>query len=458
MSGDQPNLLFFLPDQHRFDWLGYNPDLPLRTPAIDRLAATGTRFDRAFCTSPLCAPSRASLASGRGYDRCGVQNNQHNYPLQQPTYYQALRDAGYRVAGVGKFDLHKDISDPASLDWHLDGSRLLTEWGFTEGVDNEGKLDGSNSYRASGGPRGPYLAFLRERGLEKTYVREHDESERHLSAYTTALPDDAYCDNWLSEKGLRFLQSFPEHRPWHLVVNFVGPHSPMDVTESIRKRWEHVDLPPPHHSTHPDREALLRARRYYAAMIENIDRQVGRFIYLVAARGELENTVIVYASDHGEMLGDHGRWGKTVWYHPSVGVPLIVAGTGVVRGQQSSALVSLHDLAATFEDYAGASPMPEMDARSIRPLLEGQITVHRTHVHSGLDHWRLVFDGTHKLVVLGNGAPLLFDLQSDPLERQSIAAIRPDIVERLQRVLREEKRDWRPLGGDHESPSAQPVG
>ncbi len=105
MAKQPPNILFFFPDQHRPDWLGGNPALPLRTPNIDELAAQGTRFSQAFCASPLCAPSRATVAAGKSYERCGVINNGQNYPLNQPTYYQALREAGYRVAGVGNLIL-----------------------------------------------------------------------------------------------------------------------------------------------------------------------------------------------------------------------------------------------------------------------------------------------------------------------------------------------------------------
>ena len=441
MNARQPNFLFFLPDQHRPDWLGVNPDLPLRTPNIDGMAETGVRFTRAFCTSPLCAPSRASLASGKSYDCCGVGNNNQDYPLEQPTYYQALRDAGYRVAGVGKFDLHKDTSDPANLDWHLDGSRLLTEWGFTEGIDNEGKFDGSTSYRINGGPRGPYLDFLQKRGLADIYVREHAEIKKNMGAYTTALPDDAYCDNWLAENGLKFLREFPADQPWHLVVNFTGPHNPMDVTQSMRQRWADVDFPPPHDNDHPDREGLLRNRQNYAAMIENIDRQVGRFVDLVQERGELDNTIIVYASDHGEMLGDHGRWGKSTWYTPSAGVPLIASGPGIQQGVEADALVSLHDLAATFVDYAQASFMPAMDAISLRPILKGESAAHRSHVVSGLDDWRMVFDGKYKLISQPDSFSILFDIEADPLEDCNIAEREAEVVERLQRLIDLERKD-----------------
>jgi arylsulfatase len=428
-----PNILFLLPDQHRPDWLGTNPDLPLRTPNIDGLAERGIRFTRTFCASPLCAPSRATLASGRNYDRCGVINNGQNYPLDQQTYYQALRDRGYRVGGVGKFDLHK-----ATLDWSLDGSRHLSEWGFTAGIDNEGKFDGSRSYLNNGRQaKGPYLAYLAKRGLADAYAAEHAPEVRQplMDAYTTCLDDDAYCDNWVAENGLDLLRSFPADQPWHLVVNFTGPHNPMDVTASMREGWSDVDFPPAHDNHEPDQAGILRNRQNYAAMIENIDTQVGRYIELVHERGELENTLIVYASDHGEMLGDHGRWGKSTWQTPAVGVPLIVAGPGVAQHVVSDALISLHDLAATFVDFADATPMPQMDERSLRPLLDGSTSTHRDHVVSGLDDWRLVYDGRYKLVVGWEESPMLFDTVEDPWEDKNIAADEPEVVARLAELL-----------------------
>ncbi len=403
-----------------------NPELPLRTPQLDALCASGTRFTRAYCPSPLCAPSRASLASGRAYGRCGVAGNGQDYPLGQPTYYQALRDAGYRVAGVGKFDLHK-----ASLDWNLDGSRLIREWGFTEGIDNEGKFDGSISFRRNGGkPMGPYLEMLARRGLAERYADEH--KREHLQAcgqaYVTCLPEDAYCDNWVAENGLAFLRDFPADRPWHLVVNFTGPHDPMDVTAAMRARWQDVAIPPPHSAPLSDDPNILAARQNYAAMIENIDRQVGRFLDAVRARGEADRTLIVYASDHGEMLGDHGRWGKSTWHEPSVGVPLIVSGPGVRQGVVSDALVSSHDLAATFLDCTGCAPLPGADARSLRPVLEGRVAMHRDFVTSGLHAWRMVRDGRYKLVTGASDGPLLFDLETDPHETCNLAERDPERV------------------------------
>ena len=425
-----PNILFFFPDQHRREWLEANPELPLRTPNLEALAARGTRFTRAYCNSPVCAPSRAALAAGKGYFRCGVINNQQDYPLDQPTYYQSLRQAGYRVAGVGKFDLHK-----LTLDWGRDGQRLIDEWGFTEGVDNEGKSDGSYSCRNLGGPRGPYLDYLAAHDLAETYLEEHAQRPANREAYTTALPDDAYCDNWLASRGLDILRQFPADQPWHLVVNFTGPHGPMDVTAGMRARWENAELPPPIDNTDNDPESVLRRRQNYAAMIENIDSLAGDFMALVRERGEADNTIVIYASDHGEMLGDHDSWGKCQWRQASSGIPMLMAGPGIERGRTSDALVSLHDLAATMIDYAGAEPVPEMDAISLRALLEGRSATHRDCIVAGLDGWSMAFDGRYKLVRQGGGEALLFDLESDPEETVDIAADCPAEAARLRRLL-----------------------
>lgn len=238
----------------------------------------------------------------------------------------------------------------------------------------------------------------------------------------TDLPDDAYCDNWVADNGMRCLKEFARDKPWHLVVNFVGPHGPFDVTADMRSRWKDVAIPPPVDNDDPDTGTILARRQNYAAMIENIDMQVGRMIERVKERGELDNTIIVYASDHGEMLGDHGRWGKSVWYTPSAGVPLIASGPGLQSGVCSDALVSLHDVAATFLEYAQADPLPDGDAVSLRHVLEGQDEKHRDYVTSGLDGWNMIFDGRYKCIMRETSDPVLFDIHEDPHELVNIAA------------------------------------
>ncbi len=448
----RPNILFLFPDQLRWDWIETNPGMPMRTPTIARLAQRGVLFERAWCASPLCAPSRACLAAGVEYERCRVPGNGADYPLDQPTFYHALESSGYHVAGCGKFDLHK-----ATADWGLDGKRMLTEWGFSDGIDNAGKYDAVRSGLIQ--PMDPYMAYLHETSLVEEHVKDFD-SRRGPNGYRntepTPLPEHAYCDNWIGENGINLLKSAPAEKPWFLQVNFAGPHNPLDVTKRMHPLYEAVDgFPPANRNTEYGADEHLLMRRNYSAMVENIDSWCGRLIDEVAARGELDNTLIVFSSDHGEMLGDHNRWGKLVPNEPSTGVPLIAAGPGVQQGVRTPAPASVMDIAATCLDVAGLPVPSEMDSRSLRPLLTGTSTSHREYLFSGLEPWRAVTDGQYKLIrgydpsieryypeasrpvyaETRDQPPLLFDLAEDPLENRNIADIAPDVLRRLDEAL-----------------------
>jgi arylsulfatase len=428
-----PNFLFFLPDQQRADWLGCAGTIPVRTPHIDRLADEGLRFTRAMTPSPVCSPARACLANGMDYDHCGVASIQENTPLTMPTYYQRLRESGYRVASVGKLDLHKP-----DMDWGIDGKNMMSEYGFTDGIDSEGKGDAIWAYRKGGFPRGPYLSYLKQRALLEQHLAMYPEgSEDLLFEAITSLPDNAYCDNWISNNGLEFLRSFEVDEPWHLVVNFAGPHDPYDVTESMRERWKSTSFNEPKYNDVDDPDTILVRQQNYAAMIENIDTQIGRYLELLKSRGELENTFVVYSSDHGEMLGDHNRWQKSTWHKASVDVPLIIRGPGVVQGE-SKALVSFHDIGATLLDLADANRIEGADAKSFRPVLEGTATRHREILKSGLNGWRLIYDGRFKLVK-DEEKTLLFDLQKDPDETNDLSKRFPCKVEKLSKHLELDK-------------------
>jgi arylsulfatase len=440
-SSRRPNILFIFPDQLRFDWTGANPEIGVRTPNLDLLAARGVRFTRAAVASPLCAPSRACLASGMEYERCGVPSNGTDFPLERQTYYRLLRDSGYHVTGCGKFDLAKKSNNQG-----VDGKLHLTDWGFTDGVNNAGKHD---AMKGAKNPSDPYMAFLQRRNLSQTHVDDFAKRKGYDATFPTALPDDAYCDNWLAQNGMDLIKASPKGKPWHLVVNFTGPHSPMDITASMEKLVRGRNFPQPNRNTEYDAATHVRIRQNYSAMVENVDRWLGLYIEMLKSRGELDNTLIVFSSDHGEMLGDHNMWGKIKPLQASVGVPLVVAGPGVAKGVASGALVSVMDLAATYLDYAGAARPKAMDSRSLRAVLEGKTKRHRDHLLSGLDPWRMVNDGRYKLVrgfsmesgrkgkaAAGGGeTELLFDMKNDPLENENLAKRMPAEVTRLAKVL-----------------------
>ena len=434
----RPNILFLFPDQWRFDWLQSTPGLEVRTPHIAALAARGTSFSKAIVPAPVCAPSRACLASGKEYSRCRVASNGVDYPLDQTTHYKLMRDAGYNVLACGKIDLHKKTKN-----WGLDGKRCLPEWGFSGGIDNAGKGDAVSSGAVT--PKDPYMAYLHKRELAAMHVADFRKRSQmgYAATFPTPLPGDAYCDNWVGRNGLELLSNAPKDRPWYLTVNFVGPHDPEDITAEMEPTVRGRRFPQPNGSTEFTPEIHVAIRQNYTAMVENIDRLIGRFIDEVKRRGELDNTVIVFASDHGEMLGDHDRWGKQLPWHPSVSVPLVIAGPGVRKNHRIDSPVTTLDLTATHLDYAGLAPAPDMDSKSLRPLLEGKTKHGREIVTSALYGWRMAWDGRYKLIhgfdptvkMKGEGKadatpsgtlePLLFDLMSDPQENQNIFAKAP---------------------------------
>jgi arylsulfatase len=200
-------------------------------------------------------------------------------------------------------------------------------------------------------------------------------------------------------------------------------------------------LPAPYGYQGPlDAANLARTRQNYSAMIENIDRWLGIYLDRLEERGELADTLVVYNSDHGEMLGDHNRWGKSVPHQASIGVPLLVAGRDVKAAREIAAPVATLDLAATFLDYAGTPAPTDLDSRSLRALLEGRERGGREVVLSGLrtreGDFRLAFDGRYKLVRgFGDETIRLYDLEADPREMTNLASRQPGKVRRLAEWL-----------------------
>ena len=448
-AAKRPNMLFLLSDQHRADWLGRNPEIPIPTPNIDRLAARGVDFTQAIVASPVCGPSRSCLASGMEYENCGVEVNRVPYPAEKTTCYKHLRESGYHTMACGKIDLHKGAAGRT-----LDGRKNMEEWGFSDMRITAGK--GGGYFGGAPGPKEPYYAYLAsldpplDRICAEDIARRAEPREENWWGMTEPCPldDERYLDNYTARSGLELLERTPEDTPWFLIVNFNGPHPPMDITERMERQYRGPDrviddFPQPHGYSGPfPAERHIRIRQNYSAMIENIDRWLGIYQDRLRSRGELDNTIVVYSSDHGEMLGDHNRWGKSVPHRASAGVPLVAAGPGVARGARSDALVSLMDLAATFLDCAGLAVPAEMESRSLRPLLEAGRGEHRDYARSALKtanartgRFRMAQDHRYKLVEGFFERTALFDREADPLETENIADSKPGEVARLEKLF-----------------------
>lgn len=437
MDERRPNILFLFPDQHRPDWLGCLGEVPVRTPTLDALAARGLRCRRTYCTSPLCAPSRASLAGGLRPHHLGVHDNSCDFPTDRVTIYRLLRESGYRVGAVGKTDLHKPTHQNGPDGW----TERMGQLGFTETVDSAGKWDAVNNCRPT--PHDPYTRYLDANGLLDLHVEDFQRRRAYnpkRSAWPTPLPREAWTDEFVGRAGIAMLERFPREAPWFLQVNFPSPHEPFDAPQEYLSRYNGIEFPGPFD---PDdrmsADEHQACRRNYAAMLEAVDDWCGRFIQTVADRGELDDTLIVYASDHGEMLGDHGRWGKGVYYEPSMGVPLLAAGPGVAgAGRVTDALIELPDLGPTFLELAGLETPAGWEARSLGKVFAGETDEHRDFALSVLPGHRAICDGRYKLVYRDGQIPALFDLDSDPRETTNVTDLVPEVLTPLLQQLGEE--------------------
>ena len=440
----RPNLLFIMDDQHRHDYLSAAGATFVRTPNLDRLAERGVRFTQCITNAPVCAPARIGLASGYQPARLGCLDNNCYLPRHITPYYTRLRDAGYRVGCVGKLDLAKP--DPYN-GRHGDRPRVFG-WGFTHPVECEGKMHAGMADQ----PRGPYGFWLQEHGLferfRADYAARRTRDWIEGASHDSILPEDAFEDAYIGRRAVEWMDTVPDDYPWHLFVSFVGPHDPFDPPTSYAERYRGAAVPPAIRGNEEGKPAWVNARRrdlsedevavsrrQYCAAIELIDDQVGRIIEAVERRGMAEDTIVVFASDHGEMLGDHGLYTKSVPYEAALRVPLIAAGPGIAGGRTSDALVELIDVNPTVCGLAGLPAQEGLDASDFSAVLTGDRTTHREEAASALREFRLVRTADHKLVMHHTGETELYDLKNDPEELENVAADRPDAVNALRRRL-----------------------
>lgn len=440
-SAVRPNIVFVMTDQQRFDTiaaLGYGH---VRTPNLDRLVEEGTAFTNTYVTSPSCAPSRASMFSGLYPHTTGVLRNDEPW---HHSWIERLGDAGYHCVNVGKMHTYPY---EASVGFH--------ERHVVENKDRET-------------PRLPFYLdtwdkALWARGVRKptrvTYAEREDYEER-LGAFEWEPPADLHADTFVGSLATMWLDRWPGTRPFFLQIGFPGPHPPYDPTPEALDLYRDQPVPMPHrsreeidsqpqalkdlraqhmsvdhdaivHLDEPSDEQMARQRRHYYANITMIDEQIGEIRAALERRGVLDNTLIVFTSDHGDTINDHGQSQKWSMYEGSVHVPAIVWGPGRVQpGQILEGLTSHMDLGPTVLEYAGVEVPSWFEAESLVPALSGEDYPGRTHVFSehardrilsGTANMTMVVKGTWKLVeYLEPDDGQLFDLGSDPGEMTNL--------------------------------------
>lgn len=444
------NVLLVMTDQHRHDWTGFNGGHWCRTPNLDRLAASGTVVSGCCTNAPVCAPARCSLATGLDPHHCGVLCNSHNLDPEFPTLYKHLRDHGWWTGYVGKLDLAKGIGDREVGE---DGRMpALFAWGFCDPRDSGGVVLPNKADRR------PYFRHLESKGLLETFnadraarvlregvfcaMRSGSVDPRDLpcdwiaqNAGDSLLAEDDHTDGFCGALAERWLEeACLRTEPFFLQVNFHGPHDPYDPPAEWARLFRDAPVPP---AVSPPEQAtswqnrkfasahapsIAHARRQYSATVAMIDNRIGRMIELLERCGRLENTLIIFTSDHGDMMGDLGLFAKNVPYEGGLRVPLMMAGPGIPSGRCSNTIVELADLHPTICDLLGL-PVPEgLDARSLAPVIRGQAENHRSDALTMLDHFVCLRTADWKYVLYSDGAEELYDLVNDPGEREELIA------------------------------------
>jgi arylsulfatase len=429
----RPNILFLMTDQQRWDAMGCSGGW-VRTPNMDRIASEGVRFTRCVTNSPVCIPARVSMATGHYPHNTGVwQNTRYDMPPETPTWMQVIRDAGYRTSVFGKTHLHHHDGDLR------DREHLIRAYGL-DVVDEIG------GPRASARLLSHMTEMWQRRGLWEAYRQDYAErfdNKPHVVRPST-LPLDAYADVYVGQQAKRYLERYEWDMPWFCWVSFGGPHEPWDTPEPYASLYDPARMPPA--VPKPDETQLrprgrlderlasapafepgetARLRADYAGKITLIDDQIGEILDVIAARGELDNTIITLASDHGELNGDYGLVYKETFLNGAVRVPLLVrtpemAGTAV-SGQVCDSPVEWFDLGPTLVELIGETLPYQQFARSLVPVLEDPDTAHRDTALSELSGEVMIMDRRWKMTLNREGQPyLLFDLENDPQEIQNL--------------------------------------
>jgi len=415
------NVLILMSDEHTRSVMGAYGNPLAHTPTLDGLANRGQRFDNAYTPSPICISARASFATGSAVFEHRCWSSAEPYYGQQQSWMHRLREQGHRVTSIGKLHYRSAADDT----------------GFSESLlpmylANDGRGWPQGLQRKPMGEFADTVELATRLGPGETSYTQYDRD------ITAAAVD------WLQRRA-----GEDSDKPWVLFVSFICPHFPLSAPQPFFDLYRDVELPRPYdrdESTrlrHPVIDAMrgfwnyadyfdegserLALKNYYG-LCSFLDDNVGQVLAALNSSGQAENTQIVYTSDHGDMIGNHGIWAKCYMYEDSVGIPLTLSGPGIDAGVNPTP-VSLTDLASTIEQAVGAAPVAAGQGWQGRPLQDfiGNPESERpllSEYHDGGSPcgFYMLRRGCWKLVFFSEGnPPLLFDIERDPREMTNLA-------------------------------------
>jgi arylsulfatase len=441
VSKQRPNIILIITDQQRFDTIRALGFPYMDTPNLDRLVKEGVSFTRCFVAAPSCAPSRASLFTGYYPHTTGILKNADQW---RHSWVEQLADSGYHCVNVGKMHTFP-YETPLGFherfvvenkDRYLEGRYYFDEW-------DKG---------------------LRARGLVKQqrvlYRQRPDYGER-LGAFGWELPEETHSDMFVGDLAKWWVETKPKlDRPLFLQIGFPGPHPPYDPIPRYAEPYLQRELPLPDirqedlagqpppllsmrrhnaqvdhdsivHLLEPTREQLHRQRAYYMANVTMIDEKIGQILAALDAKGYLADAVVVFTSDHGDALGDHGHSQKWTMYDVITRMPMIVWSPGrFVGGRKLDGLCQIMDVGPAILELAGVSVPDSWEAQSLLPALEGKPWLGRNYVFA--EHCRdgilqetaymtmVRTDGWKLVHFFGESFGQLFDLADDPEEMHNL--------------------------------------
>ena len=432
------NVLVIMSDEHNRKVMGAYGHPVIRTPNLDALARRGARFTNAYCNSPICVPSRASFATGRYPHDIESWDNAAPYVGQARSWAHPLREARHRVVSIGKLHYRSDDDDT----------------GFEEQRLSMHVMEGVGDLRGN---------LLREpqplRRLARSKLVDVGAGESEYNRYDWAIADEA----------VKFLgsEAATQSRPWAAFVSFISPHFPLIAPQRYIDMYppESVVLPQqyalderPHHpvldalrtafdvADEFDEMTVRRALGAYYALCTFMDEQVGRVLDALTASGVADDTLVLYTSDHGDQIGEHGLWWKYTMYEGSVGVPLLLSGPSVPHGAVVDAPVSLVDVYPTICDVFALDPHPAdagLRGASLMPFARGERSDERVifaeyHAMGSITGSFMLREGRYKLIYYAGYRPQLFDLAADPDELVDLGSdpAYADVRNRCERHLR----------------------
>lgn len=455
----RPNILLLMADQLRMDCVGAYGNRVIHTPNLDRLAHEGVCFRNAYSTTPTCTPARSALLTGLGpwsHGMLGYSNMASlPYPVEKP---RAMAEAGYYTTSIGK-NHYRPIRNPHGYH-HMVQDEHCSYWFHKEGPQQEASWEERPDYESWFWSQAP------DKDPHLTGLGWNDHRGRPFAYADERL----HATHWTGETAVRFLEQYDRTEPFFLKVSFIRPHSPYDPPMRCFKMYEDADLPKAQvgkwaarfaprssdandlwHGKLPD-DVIRTSRQAYYGSVTFVDEQIGRILDALTERKMLDNTLILFLADHGDMLADQNLWRKGYGYEQSTHIPMLLRAPASMGpeyvGKTVTNAVEIRDVLPTFMEAAGLSIPPSIEGRSLLQLVrtngEGwreYIDLEHNICYGPENHWNGLTDGEWKYLYLAlDGEEQLFHLAKDPYELEDLAQ-RPEYQAELQK--------WRARMVDH---------